>query len=148
MSRAAATDPTHGLAIVLYDGDCPLCQRSMRLLQRLDWCQRFAYHNCRDTAHLPPCDEPLVPEKLLEQMHVVVPDRSQALSGYRALRWIAWRLPLTLLLAPLLYIPGMLWLGNRVYGWLARHRFQGVFCPADGVCQRSSSQSTPRVDRK
>ncbi|MCS6866930.1 MAG: DUF393 domain-containing protein [Gemmataceae bacterium] len=145
MNGAPQGHRADGKAIVLYDGDCPLCQRSIWLLQKLDWRKCFAYQNCRDSAPLPACDEPLLPDKLLEQMHVVTPNRRWVLSGYRAIRWIAWRLPLTSPLAPLLYIPGMLWLGQRAYLWLARKRFQLIPCPANGVCQRPS---LPRPDRK
>lgn len=127
-------DTAEGKAVVLYDGECPLCQRSVRLLKRLDWLKRFHYQNCRDTAHLPPCAEPLELGKLLEQMHVVTPDRRRALAGYRAFRWMAWRLPLTVPLAPLMYLPGARWIGNRLYLWIAKNRFDLVPCD-DGGCR-------------
>jgi len=132
---ADPTDPARGKAVVLYDGLCPFCQRAVRLLKRLDWAKRFHYQDCRDTAHLPPCAVPLEPAKLLEQMHLVTPDRKRAFVGFKAFRWMAWRLPLTLPLAPLLYIPGIPWLGTRIYLWIAKNRFNLVPCDKDGVCQ-------------
>jgi predicted DCC family thiol-disulfide oxidoreductase YuxK len=121
-------------AVVLYDGQCPLCQRSVRLLKKMDWLKRLHYQDCRDTAHLPPCKTPLEAEKLLEQMHVVTPDRAKAHAGFSAFRWMAWRMPLTWVFAPFLYLPGARWAGNKLYLWVARNRYHLVPCK-DGVCQ-------------
>src|SRR5262245_28108521 len=104
---AETADPAKGKGIVLYDGMCPLCQRAVRILKRLDWLKRLHCQDCRDTAHWPPSAVPLDLKKLLAEMHVVTPDRKRAPAGYRALRWMAWRLPLLIPLAPLLYLPGM-----------------------------------------
>ena len=134
MSVVEVADPAKGKAVVLYDGLCPFCQRAVRLLKRLDWLRQTHCQDCRDTAHLPPCAEPLEPKKLLEQMHVVTPDRKHALAGYRAVRWMAWRMPLTLPIAPLLYVPGVPWLGNKLYLWVAKNRYDLVPCD-DGGCR-------------
>ena len=125
--------PARPKAIVLYDGLCRFCQRGVRILKRLDWRGRLSYQDCRDTANLPPCAEPLELPRMLEEMHVVTPDRRHALHGYRAVRWLLWRLPLGWPVTPLLYIPGVPWLGNKVYRWIARHRYELVPCK-DGVC--------------
>ena len=66
-------------------------------------------------------------------MHLVTPTASTLPSGSK-LRWIAWRLPLTILIAPLLYIPGVPWLGHKVYLWVAKNRFNLVPCD-DGGCR-------------
>lgn len=142
MSTAAAPTPpadalppaADGKAVVLYDGACPLCQRSIRILKGIDWLQKLTYHDARDVAHLPNADVPLVPKRLIEEMHVLTPDRKHAHAGFRAFRWMAWRIPLMALFAPLLYLPGVPWLGNKVYLWVAKNRFKLVPCK-DGVCQ-------------
>ena len=77
-------------------------------------------------------------------MHVLTPDRRQAYAGYRAFRWIAWRLPLTWLVAPFLYLPGVPWLGNRVYRWVAKNRFNLVPCD-DGGCKVPLKKGPPSV---
>lgn len=125
-------DPAPGKAVVLFDGDCPFCRKSVALLKRLDWFGRLHAQNARDTDRLPPCAEPLVLDRMLDEMHVVPPDRTRALAGFRAFRWMAWRLPPTLPVAPFLYLPGVLWAGNRVYRWVAKNRYNLVPCPADG----------------
>lgn len=120
-------------AIVLFDGQCAFCRKGVSLLHRLDWLKRFDCRDARDSANLPPCGVPLDPQRLLDEMHVVTPDRSRAYAGYRALRWIAWRLPLLWPLAPFLHLPGAVWLGSKLYRWIARNRFKLVPC-RHGVC--------------
>ena len=131
---AETADPAKGKGIVLYDGMCPLCQRAVRILKRLDWFKRLHCQDCRDTAHWPPSAVPLDLKKLLAEMHVVTPNRKHAPAGYRALRWMAWRLPLLIPLAPLLYLPGAPQIGNKIYLWIARNRYNLVPCD-DGGCR-------------
>jgi predicted DCC family thiol-disulfide oxidoreductase YuxK len=129
-----ALDPAKGKGVVLYDGMCPLCQRSVRLLKRLDWLHRLHFRDCRDTPNLPKSAVPLDQKKMLEEMHLVTPDRKRVYAGFAAFRWMAWRLPLTCLFAPLLYLPGVPWLGRKMYLWVAKNRYNLVPCK-DGVCQ-------------
>jgi predicted DCC family thiol-disulfide oxidoreductase YuxK len=132
-AASASASPAAGKGVVLYDGQCPLCQRAVRWLQRLDWFKRLHFQDCRDTANLPKSDGPLILDRLLDEMHLVTPDRTRTYAGYQAFRWIAWRLPLTVWLAPLLYVPGVPWLGNKLYLWVAKNRYNLVPCK-DGVC--------------
>ena len=118
-------------AQVLYDGQCAFCRKSVELLRRLDWLHQLTYGDARDLTHLP-AGAPLEAARLLEEMHVLTPDR-QVYHGFGALRWLAWRLPPLWALAPLLYIPGVPALGQRLYLWVARNRFRLVPCHG-GVC--------------
>jgi predicted DCC family thiol-disulfide oxidoreductase YuxK len=120
-------------AVVLYDGDCPLCRKTTAILNRLDWFGRLAFHNCRDAAHIPANAAHLDAARMIQEMHVLTPDRRHALAGFRAVRWIAGRIPLLWPLYPLLFVPGMARLGQRLYLWVARNRFHLVPCRA-GVC--------------
>jgi predicted DCC family thiol-disulfide oxidoreductase YuxK len=123
-----------GPAILLFDGECAFCRKGVSILRRMDWLNRIAYRDARDTANLPPCSEPLEPQKLLDEMHVVTPDGQRAFAGYRAIRWLSWRVPPLWLVAPLLYLPGALWLGTWVYRWIAKNRFKLVPCE-HGQCR-------------
>ena len=118
-------------AQVLYDGQCAFCRKSVELLRRLDWLGRLSYVNARDQSNLP-AGAALGPARLLEEMHVLTPER-RVYHGFAALRWLAWRLPPLWPLAPLLYIPGVPALGQRLYLWVARNRFRLVPCHG-GVC--------------
>lgn len=128
------TAPTYGKAehaIVLFDGECPLCRKSVAILRKLDWLGMLEYRNARESDKLPESPLPLDPKRLLEQMHLVT--RKRVYVGFAAFRWMAWRLPLLTLFAPLLYLPGVSVLGTRLYMWVARNRFRLVPCH-EGVC--------------
>ena len=138
MATVAAAEPrladhARGKGVVLYDGMCPLCQRSVRALRRMDWRHRLHFQDCRDTANLPESRVPLDPAKMLEAMHVVTPDRRRVYAGFAAFRWMAWRIPILMPLTPLMYIPGVPWLGRKLYRWVAKNRYNLVPCK-DGVC--------------
>lgn len=128
------TDPFPGQAIVLYDGDCPLCRRSIAILKKLDWLGKLAYQSARESHNLPPSEVPLNPTRMLEEMHVLTEDRKRVHIGFRAVRWVLWRLPATLPIAPFLYIPGIPQIGNRVYLWVAKNRLDLVPCE-HGACK-------------
>lgn len=115
-------------AILLYDGDCPLCQRSVAILQKLDWFKKIHYQNARLVDQIPPTNPPLDPQRLLEEMHLVPRAGRPIYHGFGAFRWLAWRMPMLWIVAPFLYLPGVPWLGNKVYLWIARHRFKLVPC--------------------
>jgi predicted DCC family thiol-disulfide oxidoreductase YuxK len=119
--------------LVLYDGQCAFCLKSVALMRRLDWLGRLRYQNARDTPHLPPLDATIDPARLLQEMHLLVPGSGKVYHGFKAFRWLAWRLPLLWPVAPLLYVPGVAPLGQKGYLWVARHRFQLVPCHG-GVC--------------
>jgi predicted DCC family thiol-disulfide oxidoreductase YuxK len=108
-----------GKAIVLFDGGCPFCRRSVRILKKLDWLGRLAYRDARDVENWPACEVKLDSTKLLEQMHVVTPDRKRVKIGFGA---------------PLAYLPGAMWLGNKAYRWVAKRRY-GILPCEGGVCR-------------
>ena len=120
-------------ARVLYDGECAFCCKSVELLKKLDWLCKLAYVNVRDESQPILKRPPVVGAPLLEQMHVLTRDGQHFYGGYRAIRALAWRLPLTWLAAPFLYLPGMTYLGQKLYLWIARNRFKIVPCE-HGVC--------------
>ncbi|MER3415441.1 MAG: hypothetical protein C4297_04405 [Gemmataceae bacterium] len=131
-------------ALVLYDGECPLCIKSVAWLRKLDWLKRLAFVNARDTSRLPQTDPPLDPQRLLEEMHLVTPDLSKVYHGFGAFRWMAWRLPLLWPIAPFLYVPGVPWIGQKVYLAVARNRFHIV--PCHGTCQLPQASSVSRTE--
>ena len=135
------TDPAPGKGVVLYDGLCPFCRKSIGLAQWLDWRKRFHYQNCRDVENLPPSAEPLDAQKMIEEMHVVTADRRHAFAGFRAVRHMLWRFPLTMMFAPFMYVPGVPWVGGKVYRWVARNRFKIVPCDENGVCRLPTSRA-------
>ncbi len=124
---------SHDQATVLFDGTCAFCQKSVSILKRLDWRRRLDCRDANDTANWPATQPPLDHGRLMEEMHVVPPGSTKAYAGFAAFRWMAARMPPTWPLVPFLYIPGVPWLGQKVYEWIAKHRYQIVPCH-DGQC--------------
>lgn len=120
-------------AVVLYDGRCPLCRKSVAVLRRLDWLGRLDYRDANDVGNLPESAAPLDPQRLLQEMHVVTPDRRRAHAGFAAFRWMAGRLPPLWPVWPLLFVPGVPWLGRRLYRRVARYRYHLAPCH-EGEC--------------
>src|SRR5437588_10738 len=54
-------------AVVLYDGACPLCRKSVRLLHSLDWFNVLAFADVRDPEQVPRLPRPVEPKRLLDQ---------------------------------------------------------------------------------
>lgn len=133
-ARPALVEADSPRAVVLYDGQCALCQKSVALLRRLDWLHRLRYADARDPANLPVGGPAVALAQFLEEMHLFAPAEHRFYHGFTAFRWMTWRLPALWPLAPFLYLPGMKVLGQRAYLWVARHRFQLVPCHG-GVCR-------------
>jgi len=131
-------------AAVFFDGNCAFCNKSIALLRWLDWGKRLTFVNFRDASQ-PLLQTPaLAQAPLAEEMHVLTPDGSGLYHGFGAFRWLAWRLPLLWPIAPFLYIPGVPWMGQKVYLWIARRRFRLVPCHG-GVCTiQRKEESTDR----
>lgn len=106
--------------LVLYDSDCPLCVFQMRLLTWLDWFNVLALVPLTD-ARAREAVPHLTPEELHSAIHVVTAD-GRVLRAARGLRFVGMRLPLFVPVALLLWVPGVIWVAERVYEWVAARR--------------------------
>lgn len=143
MDHKSDIPEAHAKALVLFDGECAFCQKSVAILRKLDWLNKLSFQNCRETEKLPRTQPPLVPARMIEEMHLVPPSGHPIYWGFTAFRWMSWRLPACWLLAPFLYLPGVPWLGNKIYLWIAKNRFQLVPCK-DGVCELPARPAQPK----
>jgi predicted DCC family thiol-disulfide oxidoreductase YuxK len=132
----------HRLRIdVLYDGTCPLCCRTVRLLRAVDLFTAIQFldftrldlavytERCRVNLELP---------QLETSMHVV--SRGRTLTGFAAWRALAVTLPVFWALAPLLVIPGISRLGDALYARIARNRLRLGTC--HDRCQPTYPENT------
>jgi predicted DCC family thiol-disulfide oxidoreductase YuxK len=109
--------------VLLYDGDCGFCRRWVRRLQRWDRHKAIEYVAAADrgaVVGLPPLSD----AALDRAMHLVTSD-GRVHPGARALPALLPLLPGGRLLMPLMRVPGVQPLADRVYAWAAarRHRF-------------------------
>ncbi len=113
----------NGKISVFYDSDCGLCGRSMCMLLLLDWLHRLRPVDfCK--AQERTLWAPDLPLPVLDRaLHVRFPDGA-TLKGFSAFRSLAWHLPALWPLAPLLQLPGMTFVGDRVYARVAKKRKQ------------------------
>jgi predicted DCC family thiol-disulfide oxidoreductase YuxK len=117
-----ATDDFFGRrTIILFDGSCGLCRRSMAVLKSFDFLHRLTFVNFHDAA-LRTTHAPKIPMSELDAaLHIKRADGSFA-KGFYAFRSLCWQLPPLWILAPFLYIPGISWIGEVVYSWVAGRR--------------------------
>jgi len=108
--------------LVLYDDQCPLCIFQMKLLTWLDWLGKLALVPLTDprAAAIAP---QLSREALLEAMHCVAKS-GRIYRGARCIRFVGMRLPLMVPVALFLWVPGVIWIAERVYAWVSRHRLR------------------------
>ena len=126
--RAAAAPPAKWT--VIYDGLCPLCIRSMTILDALDSRHRLAYLDLEvDRSRLAALAPGVSAGEARAAMRVVTPD-GQVYRGFFAFRELARISPPLWPLVPLLYFPFAATIGPRVYGLVARHRTRQV-CRAE-----------------
>ena len=106
--------------IVLYDGECPLCVFQMRMITWLDWFNVVSLLPVQDlrVSEIAPS---LSREALLEAIHCITPD-GRIYRGARCLRFMGMRLPLVIPVALLLWIPGVIWVAEKIYLRVSRNR--------------------------
>ncbi|NWF70197.1 MAG: DUF393 domain-containing protein [Chloroflexi bacterium] len=110
------------MTTAIFDGNCVICQQTRRVISALDWFKRVEFLDVQgwDTVHAryPQVDY----EAAMGAIHVMTPD-GQMVAGFAGIRRLLRELPLGFPLWLLLHLPGMTWLGNRVYGFIAKHRY-------------------------
>ena len=106
--------------MVLYDGECPLCVFQMRMITWLDWFNVVSLLPVQDprVSEIAPS---LSREALLEAIHCITPD-GRIYRGARCLRFMGMRLPLVIPVALLLWIPGVIWVAEKIYQRVSRNR--------------------------
>ena len=107
--------------IVLFDDQCPLCTFQMKVLTWLDWFNvvQIMPLSHPEAARIAP---QLTREDLLEAIHCVTPQK-RIYRGARCIRFVGLRMPLLAPLALFLWIPGIIWVAEKIYAWVSRNRY-------------------------
>ena len=114
--------PRFARRAALFDGGCGFCRKTVAVLWHLDVLHRVELFDVVNkwptiASRYPRLDRAAT----LEDMHVVLED-GRVFTGYDAYRQLAWVLPATWLLLPILYLPPVRWIGWKVYRYVASHR--------------------------
>jgi len=140
---AWATARSSARYLMLFDGSCGLCQRTVQVVRRLDIFDRI---DVLDVARCWPAVAARHPtlsrEACLDEMHVVTP-RGKVELGFGAYRAMARALPAAWPILPLLYLPGVPSVGNRVYRAVARRR--AANCAVEQSSLRTFDSGSPHV---
>jgi predicted DCC family thiol-disulfide oxidoreductase YuxK len=106
---------------LIFDGACGFCRASLARVLALDPFGRLLpldFHNT-DVAALHPG---LTPQACHARIQLLE-SSGRLSSGFAAFRRLSLRLPLAWPLAPLMNLPGLRLIGEPVYDWIARNRF-------------------------
>lgn len=95
--------------IVWFDAACPLCQREIALMRRLDWRRRITFVDATNPAITCPIDR----AELLARFHAM--EHSRLLSGAAAFAAMWRATPLLWPLGMMTKLPGVLPLLERAY---------------------------------
>jgi predicted DCC family thiol-disulfide oxidoreductase YuxK len=120
---------------VLYDGDCGLCQRSVRILRKLDNLDQLEWTDFRTE------QVEVDPSRLEHEMAAIT--GGHVYFGFSAYRALAWRVPAFWPLLPFLYLPGVRYVGDAVYRRVAARR-HGI-CSVEPVSPRTAGPRTSRT---
>lgn len=110
----------HRRATLLFDGNCGFCRASVKRLRVLDifhWMKLFDFHTFDDLKRLHP---QLTKDRCESEMVLLEPGKVSG--GFYAFRRISLHAPMLMPLAPFLYLPGIGWIGDKIYKWVAKNR--------------------------
>lgn len=134
------------MVTAIYDGNCVICNQTRRTIRVLDWLRRVEWLDLHDRAAVEARYPDLDYAKTMGEIHVVDHDGAM-LPGFWGVRRMLREVPLGVPLWLLLHLPGMNWLGPKVYGIVARNRYRinklmGNDC-MDGVCKIPGMNQRP-----
>lgn len=107
--------------LILYDSECSMCTFQKKVLSWLDWFEiiEFVPISSEKVREVAP---PLTEEELNEAIHCVTPGGGIH-RGARAIRFVGMRLPLLIPLALVMWLPGVIFIAEKVYQWVSRNRY-------------------------
>ncbi len=117
--------------VVLFDGGCGLCRRTANVVDRLNLLDRIDLLDITKWETISPRFPQIDRQRAIDDMHAVDADGRVAI-GFDAYRQMAWKMPLTWIILPLLYVPAVPQVGRRIYRYVATHRSTTCLVPSPG----------------
>ncbi|PHS05451.1 MAG: thiol-disulfide oxidoreductase [Blastopirellula sp.] len=109
-------------SLVIYDGDCKFCTRSVKTIARLGGRNRLCFISLHDPSVAERFSD-LTHQRLMDEM-VVIDLSENRYGGAAAFRFLTRQLPALWILAPLLHIPFSLPVWSFCYRQIARIRYR------------------------
>ena len=105
----------------LFDGQCVICQTTRRIVNALDWLNRVEFLDLHDKAQVETRYPDYDHTAMMGEIHVVADDKLFA--GFDGVRRMLRETPLGFPAWMIFSLPGMGWLGPRVYRFVADNRY-------------------------
>jgi predicted DCC family thiol-disulfide oxidoreductase YuxK len=138
MPRPSSTAPL----VILFDGGCPICRRTVRTLRRLDWLGRLQFADATDPVIRERVAPGLTEAAAMQQMNLVDAEGRQY-GGYDAQVRIAREVPLLWAFHLVGRLPGVRQLGMVIYRAIAANRQRYGQC-SDELCSPAFRRSGTR----
>jgi predicted DCC family thiol-disulfide oxidoreductase YuxK len=121
----------HGTTTVYFDGECPLCRRTVAILKGFDYFGNLSFKDFRERGALTGLSG-VGYQDLERRMHALSP-AGEVKAGYVAVVQVARRLPALWILGLLGSVPGAASIGSPLYDWVADRRLRFHRCD-DAAC--------------
>ena len=122
---------------VLFDGGCPMCRRTARIIRALDWNDRLQFVDAMN-AEARGFFAPLLTEAEVMVEMYVIDQRGRLHGGYEGFLQISRVVPLMWPFGLIGRLPGVRQLGHAVYRVVARNRVRRGRC-TDDLCAPASN---------
>lgn len=110
------------MVTAIYDGNCVICRQSKRIINALDWLRRVEFLDLHRWEVVNQRYPELDWNAAFGQMHTMTED-GQMIGGFKGARRLLRELPLGFPIWLVLRIPGIDWIGEQVYKFIAHHRY-------------------------
>lgn len=110
--------------IIIYDGHCVLCTRTVARLMTLQTTAVIESIPLQDERTVTLLPEGYNREQLDKEIHVIDMSNGLIIRGADAVVYVMTKLPSLRFVSIMYRIPGMKWLASRIYQWIARHRYE------------------------
>ncbi|QEG20738.1 thiol-disulfide oxidoreductase DCC family protein [Mariniblastus fucicola] len=124
--------------VVIYDGKCVFCKKSVKLLNWWVAKDQLAYVSLHDdwvAQHVPD----LTYDQMMKQIYLIDREDGSKHGGVEAIRYLSTRSWKLWLAAPFLYFPGSMPLWQWIYQQIAKRRYliagKDDDCDEDGTCK-------------
>lgn len=119
-------------ATLYFDGNCILCVRAVGLIHHLDIFSIVKLVDFRAVKNIDDIDG--INASRLEKEILLKTSKGDVLGGFKAFRWMTGRMPLLIVLWPILYLPVLAQIADAIYKLIAANRF-AIF---GGKCNHES----------